>query len=109
VICNGGSPTCYQALSAGVPVIGIASNLDQFLNMLAIERLGAGVMLRADRATVLDIRAIAIQMLDNARNANNAARIAGILSHYDAPRRFAEFIGQTLGIQLQRKIQQPVR
>ena len=49
VICNGGSLTCYQALSAGVPVIGIASNLDQFLNMQAIERVGAGLTLRADR------------------------------------------------------------
>jgi UDP:flavonoid glycosyltransferase YjiC (YdhE family) len=33
VICNGGSPTTSQALQAGVPVIGIASNLDQYLNM----------------------------------------------------------------------------
>jgi UDP:flavonoid glycosyltransferase YjiC (YdhE family) len=49
VICNGGGLTCYQALSAGVPVIGIASNLDQFLNMQAIERAGVGLTLRADR------------------------------------------------------------
>src|SRR5207247_2269556 len=26
VLCNGGSPTSYQALAAGVPVLGIASN-----------------------------------------------------------------------------------
>ena len=32
----------------GVPVIGVASNLDQFLNMQAIERAGAGLTLRAD-------------------------------------------------------------
>jgi UDP:flavonoid glycosyltransferase YjiC (YdhE family) len=49
VVCNGGSLACYQALSAGVPVIGIASNLDQFLNMQALERTGAGLTLRADR------------------------------------------------------------
>ena len=49
VVCNGGSLACYQALSAGVPVIGIASNLDQFLNMQALERIGAGLTLRADR------------------------------------------------------------
>jgi UDP:flavonoid glycosyltransferase YjiC (YdhE family) len=40
VICNGGSPTTQQALAAGKPVIGIASNLDQHLNMAAIERRG---------------------------------------------------------------------
>ncbi|MDD5330799.1 MAG: glycosyl transferase family 1, partial [Sulfuricella sp.] len=37
VICNGGSPTSQQALAAGVPVLGIAGNLDQFLNMQAVE------------------------------------------------------------------------
>ena len=49
VVCNGGSPTSYQALAAGVPVVGIASNLDQFLNMQALERIGAGLSFRADR------------------------------------------------------------
>lgn len=46
VICNGGSPTCYQAFSAGVPVIGIAGNLDQYLNMRAVENNNAGVLIR---------------------------------------------------------------
>ena len=50
VICNGGSPTTNQALVHGVPVLGIASNMDQFLNMRAIEDYGAGLLLRADRA-----------------------------------------------------------
>lgn len=49
VICNGGSLGCFQALSAGVPVIGIPSNMDQFLNMAPIEAMGAGLALRADR------------------------------------------------------------
>lgn len=51
VICNGGSPTTNQALNAGKPVIGIAQNMDQFLNMRAIERHGSGLLLRADRLT----------------------------------------------------------
>lgn len=50
VICNGGSPTTNQALSCGVPVIGIAQNMDQFLNMEAIVSYGAGRLIRADRA-----------------------------------------------------------
>jgi len=48
VICNGGSPTATQALLAGRPVIGIAGNFDQFLNMRALEHRGAGLTLRAD-------------------------------------------------------------
>jgi UDP:flavonoid glycosyltransferase YjiC (YdhE family) len=34
-ICNGGSPSVYQALSAGCPVLGITSNFDQALCMRA--------------------------------------------------------------------------
>ena len=51
VICNGGSPTTNQALRAGVPVVGIPLNMDQFLNMRAISRQGLGHSVRADRAT----------------------------------------------------------
>lgn len=50
VVCNGGSPTTNQALSTGTPVLGIAKNMDQFLNMGAIESFGAGLLVRADRA-----------------------------------------------------------
>ncbi|ORB86255.1 glycosyl transferase family 1 [Mycobacterium kansasii] len=49
VVCNGGSLTTQQALLAGVPVVGVASNLDQHLNMEALERAGAGMLLRTER------------------------------------------------------------
>ncbi len=49
VICNGGSPTASQALAAGRPVLGLCSNLDQFLNMRAVQSRGAGLALGADR------------------------------------------------------------
>lgn len=50
VICNGGSLTTYQAVAVGVPVLGIPSNLDQHLNMLAMQRLGVCGVLRAEKA-----------------------------------------------------------
>lgn len=61
VVCNGGSPTSQQALAAGVPVLGVCSNMDQMLNMRALENAGVGVALRADR-------------LDSARVADAARR-----------------------------------
>lgn len=64
VICNGGSPTTNQALSAGVPVIGITRNMDQFLNMEAIVRFGAGIQVRGDKINskkILD----AVEMVQN--------------------------------------------
>lgn len=48
VICNGGSPTTTQALLMGRPVLGVASNMDQLLNMRAVQARGAGLTLRAD-------------------------------------------------------------
>ncbi|HEX8233466.1 MAG TPA: glycosyl transferase family 1 [Caulobacteraceae bacterium] len=50
VVCNGGAPTANQALLEGRPVLGICGNLDQLLNMQALERAGAGLSLRSDRA-----------------------------------------------------------
>lgn len=64
VICNGGSPTSQQALAAGVPVIGVATNLDQFLNMAAIESAGAGATLRADRFSPTRLRTGVKRLLD---------------------------------------------
>ena len=48
VVCNGGSPTSSQALLKGRPVLGICSNIDQFLNMRAVQGRKAGLSLRAD-------------------------------------------------------------
>ena len=39
VITNGGSSTGYQALAEGTPVLGIPSNLDQYLAMAAIVKI----------------------------------------------------------------------
>nr|ACI04501.1 CrtX [uncultured bacterium] len=57
VISNGGSSTSYQALAEGVPVLGLASNLDQYLAMAAIEASGAGQLARARLATAPSLRA----------------------------------------------------
>lgn len=42
VICNGGAGLVYQSLQSGVPVLGIASNVDQMLVMRTVQdqRLG---------------------------------------------------------------------
>jgi UDP:flavonoid glycosyltransferase YjiC (YdhE family) len=56
VVTNGGSSTGYQALLAGVPVLGIPSNLDQYLAMQAITRARVGVMLRSGTLTADQVR-----------------------------------------------------
>lgn len=45
VICHGGNGTIYQALSRGVPVLGIPTFHDQDFNMQRVEDLGLGAAL----------------------------------------------------------------
>ena len=79
VICNGGSLTAQQALAAGVPVLGLASNMDQFLNMAPIEAAGAGRLLRADRASSGAIRAACQDLLADGAATTAARRLQPLL------------------------------
>ena len=91
VICNGGSPTSQQALAAGVPVLGIASNMDQFLNMQAIVEANAGAVIRADRVLPTTLRAEVQRLLASEAIHRSAAVLAGEHQPSGAPRRFADF------------------
>lgn len=82
VICNGGSPTSHQSLAAGVPLIGIAGNLDQFLNMHAIVAHGAGVLLRADRLQEAVLRRTCTRLLDDERAKRAAQQLASVFQQY---------------------------
>jgi UDP:flavonoid glycosyltransferase YjiC (YdhE family) len=63
VVCNGGSPTTHQALACGTPVIGIANNMDQFLNMQTLESVGVGACLRSDSFKPEELRNAVQKML----------------------------------------------
>ena len=82
VICNGGSPTSHQALRAGVPVIGIAGNLDQFLNMHAIVGAGAGALLRADRLQEEHLRELCTRLLSDPHARRAAQHLASVFAQY---------------------------
>ena len=94
VICNGGSPTTNQALANGVPVLGIAENMDQFLNMQAIERFGAGVLVRADRVKESTIRNIVRALPNNTPLTERALQLARSLKT-ESPT-IGDFINQAL-------------
>lgn len=99
VVCNGGSPTSQQALAAGVPVLGIAGNLDQFLNMHGIVAAGAGALLRADRLRAPQLRRAAAALLADERAARAARRIAGLFQKYRPGERLAALLAGLLGEQ----------
>jgi UDP:flavonoid glycosyltransferase YjiC (YdhE family) len=96
VICNGGSATAYQALKSGVPVLGIPSNLDQFLTMTAIMKKNAGILLRPEGLSSELVRCSVIKMLDSEDYQTCAHEIATDISNYDAQANFRSFIEQLL-------------
>lgn len=96
VICNGGSLTVQQALSAGKPVLGIASNMDQFLNMQPIVEAGAGIVVRADRVSRTAILRAVVRLLHETDAKAQAHRLSGVLARYSAPDRFAAMIDDIL-------------
>lgn len=84
VICNGGSPTTYQALAAGKPMIGIPSNVDQYLNMQAICRAQAGIMIRSDMVNPLSLKLAVTDMLSQPAFNQVATALAKVSASYNA-------------------------
>ncbi len=97
VICNGGSPTTHQALAEGVPVLGVASNMDQHLNMAGIAQCGAGLLIRSDRASLDALRTSAALMLDHPAYSAAARSLAGLFSRASAAERFRSIIEERAG------------
>jgi UDP:flavonoid glycosyltransferase YjiC (YdhE family) len=92
VISNGGSTTGYQALSVGTPVLGLPSNLDQYLATEAIVRAGAGRCVKARRATADVLRAEINGMLEDAASREAARQVAERFRARDAASQFRAFV-----------------
>jgi len=96
VISNGGSMAGYQALASERPIIGLCSNMDQLLNMGAIERLGAGFALRADRASSAEIFSAVRTMLDDSSYAQSASQLSRMIQQHDSGQRLREIVTEIL-------------
>jgi UDP:flavonoid glycosyltransferase YjiC (YdhE family) len=96
VVTNGGSSTGYQALAQGVPVLGIPSNLDQYLAMAAITQRGAGLMLRSGGLTADQVRRAAVRLLDAPAVKRAAGGVAQDFAAYDSQRRFENWLSNLL-------------
>ena len=97
VVCNGGAPTAQQALAAGVPVLGITSNMDQILNMQAVTRFGAGISLRGERTNGQAIRQAASDLLEHSNYTLAAQKVAALFANYCAKERFGNMLAELLG------------
>ncbi len=92
VISNGGSTTSYQALAEGTPVIGLPSNFDQYLAMTAIERAGAGVLVKARRVTDQAVVDAVNRVLRDESFTTSARSIARRFAALDSGLEFRAFV-----------------
>jgi len=92
VISNGGSSTGYQAISHGTPVLGIPSNLDQYLCMQVIEKAEAGIMLRSDTLSSAGIKKALETLLENKAYALKAGSLRDSFLKYKSPFLFHQVI-----------------
>lgn len=97
VITNGGASTSYQALAEGKPVLGVPSNLDQYLAMTAIERASAGRLVRSGEATPATVRAAFTELLTSAQLRDGAERVARAFAAADCHQHFEAFLCEVFG------------
>jgi UDP:flavonoid glycosyltransferase YjiC (YdhE family) len=97
VVRNGGSPTSYQALAAGKPVLGIASNLDPYVATTAVRDASADILLRADSFTAATVTHAAETLPSDPTYATAAQHIATELTNYNCHTQFASTL-QSLSV-----------
>lgn len=97
VICNGNSLTTQQALASGKPLLGIASNMGQFLNMRPLVEIGAARLIRSDRASARAVRSNVGALLAKPGYAIQAGRLARLFAEYSAAAEFRSMVSGVLG------------
>ncbi len=97
VVCNGGSPTAHQALASGVPVLGLAANMDQQLNMDCVQRSGAGCWIRAMSASTGSVRRKVRELLSDSSYREAAVDLQAAFRRYPAQENFRQLVARVLG------------
>jgi UDP:flavonoid glycosyltransferase YjiC (YdhE family) len=96
VICNGGSPLSYLALSEGVPVLAVCSNMDQHLVAQTVTKFGVGLSLRAEYLNRKDLLISVGNLLGTATYKERAESLSKNISSEKTFRNFQSAIESSL-------------
>jgi UDP:flavonoid glycosyltransferase YjiC (YdhE family) len=94
VICQAGSGTIYQALGAGVPIIGVPAHGEQWQNVWLMKRQGVGTGIKPQQMP--KIKQVIERVLNTPSYKENAVRLQKLLADYDGPRTAAQLIHEHL-------------
>ena len=92
IICQGGNGTIYQAMTQGVPIIGIPMMLEQEHNLDRVMDLGVGIKLSGLKFCSEHLLSAVNEILTDDTYKTNSTNYRNILRRYSAPRRGAELI-----------------
>ncbi len=92
VVCHGGNGTIYQAMSKGVPIIGIPTMHDQEFNLDRVVDLGIGIHLSELKFKPSHLVAAVEKILSEKSYKENAQRYKNILDGYNGPSKGAQLI-----------------
>jgi UDP:flavonoid glycosyltransferase YjiC (YdhE family) len=92
VVCQGGNGTIYQAMSRGLPIIGLPTMLDQVTNLNRVVDLGIGVYLNTHKFKQYQLVKAVEKVLSDKRYKENSHKYRKILERYNAPKKGAELI-----------------
>ncbi|MBL0059682.1 MAG: glycosyl transferase family 1 [Elusimicrobia bacterium] len=101
-INNGGAGGVTQALTAGIPVLGIAANMDQCMVMKPVARSGAGRMVLAGEAKTYAWREVIGELLSSRAAKAAAEALSRRLALRSAPEAFHGWVDQILGVRSER-------
>ena len=94
VVCNGGSPSTYQALSEGVPVLGLPTNMDQCLNMKILVNTSLGLMERNWTISEKQLQTYIIRLLSERQYKENAIRLKNRIASFSVKKEFPNMVNQ---------------
>jgi MGT family glycosyltransferase len=89
---HGGNGTVYQALTCGVPIVGIPSHVDQQVQLQLCERAGVGRKLVARTLTAKALRAAVDDILHDPGSRQRARLVRDAIARHDGPREAAAAI-----------------
>jgi len=100
VICHGGNGTIYQAMSQGVPIIGIPTHFEQEFNMQRVEDLEIGIGLSELEFKPRHLVEAVEKILAEQGYKQRTQRYKEILASYKGPQKGAQLISDYLGCDL---------
>lgn len=92
VICHGGQGTVQTAISSGTPLVGVAMQQEQFINLTNVALYGAGIRIPFDKWKVDEIRRAVNRIISDKGFKDAALRLGRRINEEDGKKKSAEII-----------------